>query len=274
MRATVDALNSRGARVESRRTSRAGHATELAAEAARSGNVDAIVVAGGDGSIREAAKGLLGTPVPLGFIPSGTGNVLAFELGLVRSPEAIADYLAAGVPRPITPSLANGEPFLLMTGVGFDASVVAMVDSFWKRRLGKAAFAMPTLRALFAPPAGGLHVRLDGEDLETGWLIATHASRYAGRMRLTRATGIFNGKLELVAFDTPTRLKRASQLANLATGRLEHATGVTRRICTRLEISSSQCMPTQIDGDLLGNTPLVIEPGNRQLLLIAPHAMP
>ena len=65
-------------------------------KAAESGSYDAIVAAGGDGTIRHAAAALIGTDMPLGIIPVGTGNVLAHEIGLARTPDAIARMLLEG----------------------------------------------------------------------------------------------------------------------------------------------------------------------------------
>ena len=62
-------------------------------KAAESGSYDAIVAAGGDGTIRHAAAALIGTDMALGIIPVGTGNVLAHEIGLARTPAAIARML-------------------------------------------------------------------------------------------------------------------------------------------------------------------------------------
>ena len=62
-------------------TSRHGEGMKAAAEAASSERFDAIVAAGGDGTVHDVAAGLLGTPIPLGIIPMGTANVFAREVG-------------------------------------------------------------------------------------------------------------------------------------------------------------------------------------------------
>src|SRR5262249_33429038 len=87
--------------------------------AADSGQYDALVAAGGDGTIRQAAASLLGTDAALGIIPVGTGNVLAHEIGLARTASAIARMLQEGPAVRVACAEANGEPFLLMVGAGF-----------------------------------------------------------------------------------------------------------------------------------------------------------
>src|SRR6185295_10693296 len=68
-----------------------GHATELAREQGR--ELEVVFVFGGDGTMREAAAGLLGSPAALGLIPGGTVNVLGLSLGLPREPVAAAGFL-------------------------------------------------------------------------------------------------------------------------------------------------------------------------------------
>jgi diacylglycerol kinase family enzyme len=91
-------------------------------KAAEGGDYDAIIAAGGDGTIRQAAAALIGSDMPLGIIPVGTGNVLAHEIGLARTPAAISSMLLQGPVAKVAWAEANGEPFLLMVGVLLSAS--------------------------------------------------------------------------------------------------------------------------------------------------------
>src|SRR5437867_2893534 len=75
-----------------------GHARELAAQAVTAG-VDAVAVFGGDGTSMQAAAGLVGTEVPLGLIPGGTGNVLAGNLRIPADPLRAVRLLIHGRPR-------------------------------------------------------------------------------------------------------------------------------------------------------------------------------
>jgi diacylglycerol kinase (ATP) len=67
-----------------------------AAHAAGCGRFDAVVAAGGDGTVRDAAEGLIGHSTPLGIIPTGTGNVFAREIGLPFLPDRLAWTLLSG----------------------------------------------------------------------------------------------------------------------------------------------------------------------------------
>jgi diacylglycerol kinase family enzyme len=129
-------------------TSRRGHATRLAQGAAATGT-DVVVVLGGDGTLNEAANGLVGTECALGVLPGGSTNVFARTIGMTNDPiEATGELLGALGPGPggirsVSIGNVNGRHFLFHVGVGFDAAVVAQVErrDALKRFLGHAFFA-------------------------------------------------------------------------------------------------------------------------------------
>ena len=112
---TLAALEGRGCRVTVRDTTGPGGpgAAEALAREAATGEFEAVVVAGGDGTVNEAVNGLAGAATPLGLIPLGTANVLAAEIGWPASPTAIAEALAAGLVRPVRIGRANGRAFMV-----------------------------------------------------------------------------------------------------------------------------------------------------------------
>ena len=128
-------------------TSRRGHATRLAQGAAATGT-EVVVVLGGDGTLNEAANGLVGTSCALGVLPGGSTNVYARTIGMTNDPiEATGELLAAlgngpGGIRSVSVGNVNGRHFLFHVGIGFDAAVVAQVErrSAVKRFLGHAFF--------------------------------------------------------------------------------------------------------------------------------------
>jgi diacylglycerol kinase (ATP) len=246
-------------------------------EAAQSGNYDAIVAAGGDGTIRNAAGALIATDMPLGIIPVGTGNVLAHEIGLVRTPPAIARMLLEGPIARVACAQANGEPFLLMVGAGFDARVVAALDQRLKSRLGKVAYAGPLLGAIMRP-IDTLLVTVDGRHHVATWAVIANARHYGGRFVLAPRTGILERGLEAILFKTRSRAVLFSHLMSLATGQLAPRAadggGVEMLPCSRVTVTAHHPVPIQIDGDASGTTPIEIDAGTSELRLIVPGASP
>src|ERR1700691_3864561 len=139
-----------------------GHATELCREAAHEG-YDVVVAFGGDGTVNEAANGLLGSPTPLTCLPGGSTNVFGKMLGipgeLIDATEHILGLADDWRPRKADLGVVNGRCFTFASGLGLDASVVERVDANpkLKARLGPYFFtwvAVSTFlrRYLVSPP--------------------------------------------------------------------------------------------------------------------------
>jgi len=128
-------------------TSRRGHASRLAKGAAADG-YEAVVVLGGDGTVNEAANGLVGSATALAVLPGGSTNVFARTLGFTNNPAAAARELLVALHDPDTSirrigmGSANGRYFLFHAGLGFDAAVVEQVErrAAWKRFAGHPLF--------------------------------------------------------------------------------------------------------------------------------------
>src|SRR3984893_1562050 len=118
-----------------------GHATEICREAAHE-VYDVVVAFGGDGTVNEAANGLLGSSTPLCCLPGGSSNVFAKMLGIPGDLVDATEHLLAMAdqwrPRRVDVGVVNGRCFTFSSGLGLDASVVKRVDSrpALKARLG------------------------------------------------------------------------------------------------------------------------------------------
>jgi diacylglycerol kinase (ATP) len=239
------------------------------AQAARDGAVDAVLVAGGDGSFRLAATALLGTSMPIGLIPLGTGNVLAHELDLPKSPYELARILLDGPTVIVKSATANGAPFFLMAGAGFDGAVIARLDHGWKHRVGKAAYVPPVLRAL-AAPLTRLAITIDGTQHQASWAIVANARCYGGRFVLVPHTHVLDDGLHAVLFQANDRMILTRQLLDLAQGRLLGRPDVRMLPCRRVSIRAEGAIAVQVDGDAGGTTPLDITASDRVVRVIVP----
>jgi diacylglycerol kinase family enzyme len=117
--------------LEMMETSRRGHAARLARGAARRG-VEVVAVLGGDGTLNEAADGLVGTDTALAPLPGGSTNVYARTLGIAHDPVDATSQLLGSLERRsfqrIGLGQVNGRYFLFHAGIGFDAAVVSWVE--------------------------------------------------------------------------------------------------------------------------------------------------
>ena len=253
--AVLSLLRRAGAVIETGPGGDAAAAEATARHAGASGRYDAVIAAGGDGTIRRVATGLAGTKTPLGVIPMGTGNVLAHELGLDLTPAALATMLLRGEASAVRMALANGVPFLLMAGVGFDGRVIAALDQRTKQSVGKVAYVGPVLGAL-SRPGDTLDVSIDGTPMTASWAIVTNSRHYGGGFVLAPRTHLMQPGLQAILFHGTGWPRRASQLLALALGRMEHRAlrrqgSVTIVPCQKAVISSLVPVPAQIDGDVV-----------------------
>ena len=103
-------------------TKAAGHAEELARRASSEG-YDHVIAVGGDGTVNEVARGLVGSQTALGIVPKGSGNGLARSLGLSMKSDQVIQQLVSGRRIAIDSCELNGRPFFCTCGVGFDAFI-------------------------------------------------------------------------------------------------------------------------------------------------------
>lgn len=129
-----------------------------------------VIVAGGDGTIRAVAEAILPSGLPLAVVPAGTGNLLARDLGLMARMEAAVHTAFTGSDRLIDVGVAELERadgpasthvFLVMTGIGLDASMAAGTNSALKKKIGWLAYADPISRSVLGNERFAMHYRVD-----------------------------------------------------------------------------------------------------------------
>ncbi len=269
--AVLARLRQRGCLAHVQETTSRGDAERWAA-AADPGRYDALVVAGGDGTINEAINGLAGSRLPLAVLPLGTANVLAAELGLRAGADAIARTIAEGVARPVTVGIANGRHFMLMAGVGFDAQVVATVNLGIKRWLGKAAYLLAILGQLKAHRFPSYGVTLDGVAHEAASVLVANGHFYGGRFVVAPAANLHSPTFEVGLFERSGRLAAIGYALALALGFLPRLRSYRILQARQVEIEGPDGEPVQADGDIIARLPVRIEALPATLELIFPLA--
>ncbi len=250
-------------------TSRRGHATRLALGAANEG-YDAVVVMGGDGTLNEAANGLVGTGTALATLPGGSTNVFARTIGLPNDPvEAtgvLLDALARGSIRSVGVGAVSGRCFLFHTGLGFDAAVVEQVErrSSLKRYAGHPLFIYAGFATWFrhydhSRPRMAVHLS-DGQVIDDAYLtivLNTSPYTYLGNrpLDLTPEATLDNG-LSVVILRTMDFLKTLSLVGSgIGSGRhlrsSRHA--VVAHDLAHIDVTGYGDFPYQVDGDFLGH---------------------
>lgn len=258
----LDILVANGCRLEIAETTRAGDAEAFARAANRDG-ASLVVAAGGDGTIAEVARGLVGSRTRLGIIPLGTANVLAHELALPFSPRLIASALAFGRTRPLWPGVARGggeeRLFVQMLSVGFDASVVHRISARLKRTLGRGAYVYQTLRELPRYEFPPIRLAIDnGDEIEAGGVIVSKGRYYGGKYVLASDARSDEPGFSVALFERSGPFAALMYGAALPLNRLGSAPGVRCMRARKIEFRSNQPLLAQSDGDAVGWLPSVV----------------
>ena len=267
-------LKSLGLEVDLKLTSSPGEASEIAARAARNGTSD-VIVAGGDGTINEAIQGLAGSKARLAIIPRGTANVLARELNLPLDDEQATLVAARGNTRRIHLGLAIDETtgtkrlFVLMAGIGLDASVVQRVQPRLKKRIGKGAFWISGLSHLADWKPSPFTLEIAGEKYTGTFAAIGKAARYGGDLLITPGARLDEPEFEICIIDTLSRFHYLRLLSYaVRAGMPRDKPGV--RFVKASRVKATGDAPVQIDGELLGQLPMRFEIAPESLEVIVP----
>jgi YegS/Rv2252/BmrU family lipid kinase len=233
-------------------TRAAGHATELAREAAAAG-ADVVLAVGGDGTVNEVARGLVGTATALGIVPVGSGNGLARALRVPLQPARALEALERGEVRPIDVGRLNGRLFLNVAGTGFDAVVGHAFHERGRRggRRGFLGYVHMSLRELAAFRPSPLTIEWAGERLEALPFVVTLANgpQYGSGAIVNPDGRLDDGRLEIVVFDHGPVPRLLLAAARMFAGGLERTRGYRRLSATAATITAREPMAVHVDGD-------------------------
>ncbi len=276
--AAVAAFESAGVRCDVLLTERPGHAGELARE--RCGEYDAVFALGGDGTAMEVAGALVGTGIPLGVLPGGTGNLLARAVGIPLDVARAVPVLIGGDHRRIDLGrLPDGRVFAVAAGVGIDARMVRDTPGWMKRRLGVVAYAITATRAAVGAVLRHdfFRVRLTVDGVVYDRQAAAAMVANFGAIlhdRITFGPGIQSddGVLDACVY-SPRSLRDALRIMwRLLRKDFRSDDCILYRSGRHIRLETDPRHPVQADGELIGVTPLevVVEP--HAALVLVPRA--
>ncbi len=233
-------------------------------------DIDLVVSVGGDGTLREVFDGLVHPHVRVGTIPMGTANVLSLDLGLPRDIDRALEVMTGGKTVAIDLAQANGHVSFLVTGVGLDGMAVREMERSREGPITKWSYTSAILRALRDYREPQLSVELDGARVKGryGLVLISNLIHYGGFMKLNPGRVLDDGRFEVFLFEdaTPRHL-----IAAAVRGALTGLKDVVRmELARRVEVTSEEPVPFQVDGDYRGETPLEFAVTERQVQLLVP----
>ncbi len=267
------------------------HTRELAREAVALG-YNAVIVAGGDGSIGQAADGLAGSDVALGIIPAGTGNILARDLGLPIPvpwyPTAFTDaarMLTNALWHRIDLGVIEDEKgrlfrFINWGGAGLDAKVTLRVEPHpeEKRKWGIAAYVLPAVQEMFSYEAPHWRIHINKEYIEGRYylVVVNNSQLYAAVVRLAPEARLDDGLLDVSLVPGNNLQDFLTRLSRLALFRRPVGRDIPVRQTGELYIDASPPQPVHLDGDPITHTPVhvYVDPLSLTLMVPSGHQFP
>jgi YegS/Rv2252/BmrU family lipid kinase len=241
--------------------------------------VDVVVAVGGDGVVLQVLQRLVGTEVPLGIVPMGTGNLVAGNLGMPTKLDKAVDVIIAGVRRRIDVGRLVTDRrtryFAVACGVGFDAEVMDGTTKSKKRRLGKLAYFASAFRRRKRVRNARHEVVVDGQarTVKAAQVFVANLGKMgvgveprleirpddgALDVLVLRASGPIDG---LIAGWEAIRQRRPGKSRG---GRALHVRGREVRVTTKRR------RPVEIDGSVVGRTPIEVSVQPAALTVLVP----
>ena len=253
------ALKSAGVNFELVVSERKGHIPELAAQAVRE-KFSPIIVAGGDGSIGDALNGLMQaagpgkeTVGPLGIMPTGSANDLAFNVGLPTDLNAAAKVIAAGKTKAMDIGRLNGKYFINNSACGLEPYVTIKHEKIhWIK--GMARYLVAAVQAIMDKAEWGAQIQWDdGQYSGPVSLVSIGNGRRTGGFFMTPHADPFDGKLTLAFGYRATRLGMFQALPrafNEDKGSYVEMDGMRELHATKISIRLDKPSPAHTDGEL------------------------
>jgi diacylglycerol kinase family enzyme len=241
--------------------------------AAVQAGAEVVFVCGGDGTVMSAVSALAGTDAAMAVLPAGTGNLLAANLGLSTDLATGLEVALDGGLRRLDVGMVDGQCFVVMAGMGFDAHMLAATSDTAKSRIGWPAYVLGALRHLRDRPIPvSIHID-DNKPLHrrVRSVLVANVGRLQGGVRLLPEAQPDDGVFD-IAILTPGSLRQWTVLAWAVVRRRRHVPAMEVLRGARVEVRSNRPRPRQLDGDLIDTGPrLLVEMVPKALWLCVPQ---
>lgn len=253
--------------------------------------VSAVIVAGGDGLVRSVAEIILGSDIPLGIIPMGTGNLLARNLGLPVLDRTKCVAIAFGqhlrridlAQAELVGEKTTSHVFSVMAGIGLDADMAAGASVSKKKRFGWLAYVRPIVRSVSRNRQQEMAFILDGQPpvvFKAHTAIVGNCGTLTANLLLMPDAVVDDGLLNIVVLN-PKYLSGWTHIwSRLAIGGALNQTKAGRRILDlapeiktlrydqlrTVSISLKEPQVVQLDGDCFGKI-------QRLTVTVLPHVI-
>lgn len=265
-------MNDQSFRFDLHFTERPLHARELSAEAEREGYA-IVAVAGGDGTVNEAASALLHSETRLAILPAGSGNGLARHLGLPVKMERALDIIQLGKTISIDTFTAGSHVAIGTFGIGFDAHIAHLFARSKTR--GYSTYVKLVLREFSSFPPVHIKLDIDGSPFSAGAFLLTFAnsSQFGNNAVIAPFADITDGKLDITVMKPFPWYVAPPLIYRLTHNTLHQSKYYIHQTGSVIKVENPSILKGHIDGEpveLSGDFEVKIVP--RSLKIIVPSA--
>jgi diacylglycerol kinase (ATP) len=228
-------------------TEERAHATELVHEHMHAEKWKAIVAVGGDGTVNEIAKPLVGTNIPIGILPLGSGNGLARHLGLPLTLDAALKRLFEGKPMTIDSAELNGIPFFCTAGMGFDAYVGHLFSQ--QKARGLATYVNVSFKAYWSYKPQPF--RLNGVEKQAFSLSFANAGQFGNNAWVAPQASLQDGLLDVCTISPFPQWYGTALAYGLFTKQLKQSTYIDYQRATEALVETDTPPMIHYDGEPL-----------------------
>ena len=231
-----------------------GHATDLAKECKKDPNIHLMIAIGGDGTLHEVINGLYPSDLPVGFIPAGSGNDFAKEMGLEKDPIRVLEKILRMEKKQIDIGKVNDRYFINVASIGFDGLVARIANqSKFKRLFGKLVYVYGVIRAIAFFRPQQIEMTVDGQvySFQKIWLIAFGNHRYyGGGMAICPQAKNDDGQFDICVIKDLSHFKLLSLFPTIFFGKHVHFSEVKVIKGEKIELKLKNQMVLQMDGEI------------------------
>lgn len=236
-----------------------------------------VLAAGGDGTLNAVIQELAGSETSLGVLPAGTMNVFAREMGIpvpnmqTSNLSKALEIIDAGHVKDVDLFVANGQPFVQMAGVGFDAQVIEDTTVESKNLLGPLAYLMSAVKLLGDKPPKMKVSCADGREFDGVAVLVGNGALYGGHVKLFSKACNEDEMLDILIFKESgykfvlDSIKGIAGVIDLVGSSVEYVQA------DAFTVSSDRDVPVEVDGEYVGRCEEVsFKPAERKLKVLAP----
>lgn len=240
---------------------------------ARSGNVDCVLVAGGDGTLNHVVNGMIDNSlnVPLGIFPYGTANDYAMHLGLPRKISDACKVIAKGKVSELYLGKINDRYFVNVAAGGLLTDISQKIDIDMKNTFGKMAYYIKGIEQLPVFKPMNMRIYHDGGVIEESlYLFVILNGSSAGGFRLSPHSSAQVDKLDFIGFKPGNMLDVLNFLIKFMKGEHLESNNVLYLSGQKFRIECDDNIETDIDGEEGPMTPIEIRVSTKKIKVFTP----